>query len=233
MKIKFSAFILLLFFAAAKFNPSFAQNAEMKWAVGLGINAVNDDGRSLPAFKNMMGVPYPSSIHGGLFLGNGVTLDATISYNKYVNGKIINGEESTNVTSSNNLYFSFDAIIKYDLHEFYNQVYGKKKISKQLVADNVKKFRLFDYFDPYALFGYGYTYRAYSLIPGHTDAVTNNLGLGFNVWIKPYIGLNFQGMAKFRMINQVSNHSQFSFGVIYRFSKIGTGAANKLLNDKM
>jgi hypothetical protein len=185
-----------------------------------------------PSFSNLMYVPFPSTIHGARFLGKGVTLDAAICYNKYSNGKIINGVEATNVTGSNSLYFSFDANIKYDLYEFGLQLRGHQShIVKDEGGEN--KFHFFNYFDPYVLFGYGYTYRAYSLVPGHVDAITNNVGLGFNVWVKYFLGINIQAAAKFKMVNEVSNHIQFSAGVIYRFPRNVVTEGSKKVNIKI
>ena len=230
MRIKFSAFILLVLFAVAKFTPSVAQNAEMKWATGIGWNAVDDHGQIVPSFGNLMYVPFPSTIHIARFLGHGVSLDAAVCYNKYANGKIINGIEATNVTNSNSLYFSFDANLKYDLYEFALQLGGHQS---HTVEGGDNKFHFFKYFDPYVLFGYGYTYRAYTLVPGHTTDITNNLGLGFNVWIKYFLGINIQAAAKFRMMNEVSNYVQFSAGVIYRFPRNVTKESDKKVNLKI
>ncbi|MFH1004423.1 MAG: hypothetical protein V1781_02860 [Bacteroidota bacterium] len=210
MKTKFAIFILFVFITVAKFTPSVAQNSKMRWAIGLDWNAIDDDGKRMPSFRNLMMVPYPSRIHGGRFLGVGVTLDAAVSYNKYVNGTIINGEIAK--VSNHNLYFSFDAIIKYNLFDFLVQSHLVKE-------DNLKKFY---WGEPYIIFGYGYTYRDfYAKVKG---APTNNLGIGFNIWLKPFIGLNFQGIAKFRMINGVSNHVQYCFGAIYRFPRTEEGS---------
>jgi len=231
MKIKFSAILLLLSIAAAKFNPSLAQDGEMKWAIGLGVNGVND-GTLAPSFANMLLLPYPSTIHGARFLGHGVSLDAAVCYNKYVNGKIINGAEATNVTSSNNLYFSFDANLKYDLYEFALQLQGRRSHVMATDDGKGKKFDLFNYFDPYVLFGYGYTYRGYHQENGNNIAITNNLGLGFNVWIKYFLGINIQVAEKFKMVNDVYNHVQLSAGVIYRFPR-NVVAASKKVNMKI
>ena len=225
MKKIFSVFILCAVIAAAKFNPAVAQNENMKWAVGLGMNAVEDNGRTSP-FSNLLLVPMPSTIHGARYLGHGISLDAAVCYNKYVNGTLINGAEIPNVTSSNSLFLSFDLSLKYDLYKFYYLVHDLVKGIKRDDAD-ISRSTFFNYFDPYILYGYGYTQRSY--VQGIKDTPTNNFGAGFNIWIQPYIGLNFQSIAKFRMVNATSNYLQYSFGIIYRFPK---GAASSEKGNK-
>jgi hypothetical protein len=223
MKIKLSAFLLLAVFAAAKFNPVAAQNVQSKWLVGLGWSFVDDDGKIAPSFSNLMFVPYPSTVHGGRYLGHGVTVDASVCYSKYSNGKIVNGVEAINVGNGNNLYFSFDLMLKYDLHEFYYQLHKRPEARKDEADANRKK-QFMDYFDPYILFGYGYTYRAY--YANIAGSPTNNFGLGFNVWIKSFIGINLQAMGKFRMMDKVSNHVLYTAGIVYRFPR-GEGQAGE------
>jgi len=227
MKIKFTAILLLVLIVTAKYNSASAQNEQSKWAVGLGMNAVDDNGSGLPSFSSLMLVPLPSKVHAARYLGHGVSLDASVCYNKFPTGKKLIGEPDT-LTTSNNLLLSFDLSLKYDLYKFYYVVNDLVRGIKR-EDDAISRTAFFTYFDPYLLWGYGYTQRPYREKTPNTP--TNNFGAGFNVWIKSFIGLNFQSVAKFRLKEGASNYIQYSFGVIYRFPKApAAGNESKKVN---
>jgi hypothetical protein len=223
MKNLFSAFILLAFFLFTKNDYAVAQNENTPNLVGFGWNAVDDNGSAGPSFRDWMIVPFPATIHGARYLVYGLSLDASLCYSKCKNGIVINGWEISNITNSNNLFFSFDVNLKYDVYRIYNKMFEH---------DSGVRDKFFTWFDPYILFGYGYAQRSYA--HGTKHAPTNNFGAGFNFWIKPYpaFGLNFQGIAKVSMGNGCSNFIHYSAGLIYRFGKpiVTSGTETKKLN---
>ena len=105
------------------------------WLAGLGINIVDDSWRarqdySLSEMWNI--VPYPSRLSFGRYFRSGIGLEVIGTYNKFKEGKIIDGVE--NMEESD--YWAFDTRVSYDL----NRLFGET-----------------GFFDPYVGGGLGYT----------------------------------------------------------------------------
>jgi type IV secretory pathway TrbD component len=101
----------------------------------------------------------------------------------------------TDLQSENINLFTFDINVKYDL----NEAFGNTKA-----------------LSPYLIGGLGYTYRA---LPSRKNAITANIGLGFNIWIRRGFGLNVQSIAKFALNKADSkNYLMHTLGVVYRFN---------------
>ena len=183
-------------------------NTSMRWNVGIGINAIDDNGRRLSSLSGLMIMPIPSIVQGGYYLAFGLSAEALLSFNQYQDGKLVNGSETSDVSSNNNLYYSLDALLKYDLKKIWYRMHK----NMQEPTDEEKKAQKFD---PYVLYGYGLVHNAY--FEKNSTLFTNDIGLGFNIWIKPFLGLNFQSIGKWRMTSGESNTVQFSIGFVYRF----------------
>lgn len=89
-----------------------------------------------------------------------------------------------------------------DLNAKYSFLY--KKVEKKI-------------FDPFAILGFGYTYRDHS--PGvvnpsgqKNSSVTFNAGVGANIWLYPNMGITGQGLAKI----SGDKYLQASIGLVFK-----------------
>ncbi|RKN76927.1 OmpA family protein [Ulvibacterium marinum] len=129
-------------------NSIFSQEEELQltskdsvvvssWVVGLGLNIVDDSatpfGEDFLDIKDTWHtVPYPSRISIGRFFRSGIGLEAIGTYNRYKEGKIVDGA----INSSLREYFAIDGKISYDI----NKIIGET-----------------GWFDPYLHVGAGYS----------------------------------------------------------------------------
>jgi len=105
------------------------------WLAGLGINIVDDSWRARQDFSlgemwNI--VPYPSRLSFGRYFRSGIGVELIGTYNKFKEGKVIDGSEITEESD----YWAIDSRVSYDL----NKLVGETGI-----------------FDPYLGAGLGYT----------------------------------------------------------------------------
>lgn len=193
-----------------------AQMRQTKWVVGAHWNVVEDDGR---AFQKIFDVSrawnlpgYPSRVTVEKYLKDGWSVEASLTYNRYRTGKLINNQDNL---GGDQTFFCFDALGKYDFNKLYdlNQVmFGGKEILQ-----------------PFGAFGLSYTYRAFGTYP-HSPNL--DLGLGVNVWAYENWGVQLQGMSKFGLNGPIwrttANYLQYTFGVVYRLNpKQGGGSGNR------
>ena len=107
------------------------------WAVGLGMNIVDDSATPfgwdfIKIRESWNAVPYPSRISVGRFTENGIGLEAIGTYNRYKEGKLVDGA----INPALREYFAIDGKISYDLNK--------------LVGDT-------GWFDPYIHTGAGFS----------------------------------------------------------------------------
>lgn len=178
----------------------FAQETEMTkkdsivqsyWLVTLGTNIVDDSGDEFGELFDLSEgwnmVPYPSRVSLGRYFKNGLGLEAIGSYNKYKEGKIIDG----NVSPEDIDYWALDFRVSYDL----NMILGET-----------------GFFDPYIGIGAGYTDAnnqgrgTYNAIIGFRTWFSDHWGLD----------LSSTGKWAMDTEN-ASNHIQHALGVAYRF----------------
>lgn len=107
------------------------------WILGVGVNIVDDsatpfgwDVIKIEQTWNM--VPYPSRLSIGRFFKNGLGLEAIGTYNRYKEGKLVDGQ----INEALREYYAFDGKISYDL----NKIVGETA-----------------WFDPYIHAGGGYS----------------------------------------------------------------------------
>jgi outer membrane protein OmpA-like peptidoglycan-associated protein len=98
-------------------SPSRDSVITSSWVIGVGINIVDDSatpfGRDFLRLKQTWNfAPYPSRISVGKFFANGLGIEAIGSYNRYQEGKKVDGE----FIDSPQTYYAFDAKISYDLN---------------------------------------------------------------------------------------------------------------------
>ncbi len=164
---------------------------ESYWLVGLGMNIVDDSGdefRELFDIRDAWNIaPYPSRIHIGRYLKNGVGFEAIGSYNVYKRGKVVDEIELADDVD----YLSVDFRISYDL----NKILGET-----------------GFFDPYVGIGAGYTDAndqgrgTYNAVMGFRTWFSDHWGLDVNTTGKWAMSTE-----------NATNHIQHALGVTYRF----------------
>ncbi|MEX0273575.1 MAG: OmpA family protein [Flavobacteriaceae bacterium] len=138
---------------------------QSSWMVGLGYNFVDDSG---DVFNNLFSfgeqwntVVFPSRISLGRYFKNGLGLEAIGTYNKYKEGKLVDGV----VLTEDRDYYAIDARLSYDLNEIIGQT---------------------AWFDPYVGIGVGYTDAnnqgrgTYNAVLGFRTWLSDRWGLDFN-----------------------------------------------------
>lgn len=161
------------------------------WIVGLGFNAVDDAGSEFEDVFNFEDnwntVPFPSRLSIGRYFKNGLGLEAIGSYNRYKEGKIVDGLVNTEDID----YYAFDFRVSYDL----NQILGET-----------------GWFDPYVGIGVGYTDAnnqgrgTYNASVGFRTWFSDRFGLDFNSTGKWAMDTE-----------NATNHLQHAVGGVYRF----------------
>jgi outer membrane protein OmpA-like peptidoglycan-associated protein len=165
---------------------------QSSWIIGLGYNAIDDSGNVFDGLFNVSDewnlLPYPSRISIGRYFKNGLGIEAIGSYNKYKEGKIIDGL----VNTEDRDYLGLDARLTYDLNKIIGQT---------------------GWFDPYVGIGLGYTYAndlprgTYNAVVGFRTWFSDKWGLDFNSTGKWSMGNEAN----------VTNHLQHAAGVVYQF----------------
>ncbi|NJB35357.1 OmpA family protein [Croceivirga sp. JEA036] len=161
------------------------------WIVGVGMNAVDDAGSEFSDVLNFSDnwnvVPHPSRLSIGRYFKNGLGLEAIGSYNKYQEGKVVDGL----VVTEESDYYAVDFRVNYDL----NKILGET-----------------GFFDPYVGIGAGYTEAnnqgrgTYNANVGFRTWISDNWGLDFSS----------TGKWTMNKENS-TNHIQHAAGVVYRF----------------
>ncbi len=165
---------------------------QSSWIIGLGYNAIDDSGNVFDGLFNVSDewnlLPYPSRISIGRYFKNGLGIEAIGSYNKYKEGKIIDGL----VNTEDRDYLGLDARLTYDLNKIIGQT---------------------GWFDPYVGIGLGYTDAndlprgTYNAVVGFRTWFSDKWGLDFNSTGKWSMGNEAN----------VTNHLQHAAGVVYQF----------------
>jgi outer membrane protein OmpA-like peptidoglycan-associated protein len=161
------------------------------WIFGLGFNAVDDAGSEFSNVFNFEDnwnvVPFPSRISVGRYFKNGLGLEAIGTYNRYKEGKTIDGIINTEDID----YYAIDFRVSYDL----NQILGET-----------------GWFDPYVGIGAGYTDAnnqgrgTYNAAVGFRTWFSDRFGLDFNSTGKWAMSTE-----------NATNHIQHAAGAVYRF----------------
>ncbi|MEO0572447.1 MAG: OmpA family protein [Bacteroidota bacterium] len=191
-----AVFVVLLLF----FRLGFSQDIQITkkdsivqsaWIFGVGFNAVDDAGSEFSDVFNVSDnwniVPFPSRLSIGRYFKNGLGLEAIGTYNRYKEGKTIDGIINTEDID----YYALDLRISYDL----NQILGETA-----------------WFDPYVGIGAGYTDAnnqgrgTYNASVGFRTWFSDRFGLDFNSTGKWAMSTE-----------NATNHIQHAAGAVYRF----------------
>ena len=182
--------VIALFTLVATSNVS-AQDENNPWAVGFGVNAVDFyvPGTSFTGnLKDVIGssdwnvLPSITRISAEKYLDKGFSLQLAGSINKI--------ETMVMENDSDFLYWSADAIVKYDLN--------------MLVGDTA-------WFDPYVFLG-----GSYVSADEQGEGMING-GIGANFWLNENLGLNVQNGIKHGFSDKVETHNQISAGLVIKF----------------
>lgn len=184
-----------------------AQDDDNPWAITVGTNAVDFYPTNHPSILNVNGNS------AGWFEQFGNATDhynfaaspiSRVHVGKYIgDGFTFGGALSFNqidqvgeMSVSEKVYIGIDMDIRYDL----NNAFGDTK-----------------WFDPYASFGGGYT------LIDSDGAGTLNAGLGANIWLSDFVGVNLQTNYKHTFDDTVLlPHFQHSLGLIFKFGGVDT-----------
>ena len=194
--------VIALFALVAVSNVS-AQDENNPFVVGFGVNVVdfNNNTEFVDRLKDLGGssdwnfLPSISRISGEKYLDKGFSLQLAGSLSEITTLNTLDDVDF--------LYFSIDAIVKYDLN--------------MLIGDT-------SWFDPYVYLGGGYV-----SVDENGEGMIN-AGFGFNTWFNDNLGLNFQTGAKKGFSDEVKSHFQSSVGVVVKFG--GKDSDNDGVYDK-
>ena len=168
-----------------------AQDENNPWAVSFGVNVVDFYGGSdfgeqiedLFGNKDWNILPSISRISAEKYLDKGFSLQLAGSINKI--------EHYAGIDDSDFLYYSVDAIVKYDLNN--------------LIGDTSQ------WFDPFVYLG-----GSYVSVDSNGEGMAH-VGAGFNTWFNENLGLNFQTGTKVGFSDNVKSHYQTSLGLVIKF----------------
>jgi len=181
-----------------------AQDANNPWAVSFGVNVVDFimpygdfayNMQDLVGNKDFNILPSISRISAEKYLYEGFSLQLAGSINKIETYELVN--------DSDFLYWSLDAVVKYDLNN--------------LVGETA-------WFDPFVYLGGGYV-----SVDSNGEGMAQ-AGLGFNAWFNENLGLNFQTGVKKGFSDNVEDHYQTSLGLVIKFG--GTDSDSDGVYDK-
>ncbi|HEY9168387.1 MAG TPA: hypothetical protein VIN72_02765 [Lutibacter sp.] len=189
--------ILPFFFILSINNAVFSQDANNKWAIGVGVNIVDIRNSSTISTTiedyfnkglndlNMSGAFIKISAERDI--DKGFSLQLSFSGNKIEKG--YNYLKGNPLTDDN--FTAFNAKLKYDL----NYLLGETK-----------------WFDPFLLIGLGYV----TIGDNSNGSVAS--GFGFNTWITDFIGLNFQSDYNHGIKSFGTDFFQHSAGFIFKLN---------------
>jgi OOP family OmpA-OmpF porin len=173
-----------------------AQDKNNPWAVSFGANIVDfyQPGSISGQFDDFVGsssdwniLPSVTRVSLEKYIEKGFSLQLSGSFNKITS--------LNTVDDSDFLYYSVDAIVKYDLND--------------LVGET-------SWFDPFVYIGGGY-----ATANDQGEGILN-VGLGFNTWFNENLGINFQTGSKSGFTDKVAAHLQTSLGLVIKFGGTDT-----------
>ncbi|MDG1451487.1 MAG: OmpA family protein [Polaribacter sp.] len=192
---QFKLAVMALFALVIVSNVS-AQDKNNPWAISFGANIVDfyQPGSISGQFDDFVGsssdwniLPSVTRVSLEKYIEKGFSLQLSGSFNKI--------SSLNTIDDSDFLYYSVDAIVKYDLND--------------LVGET-------SWFDPFVYIGGGY-----ATANDQGEGILN-VGLGFNTWFNENLGINFQTGSKSGFTDKVAAHLQTSLGLVIRFGGTDT-----------
>lgn len=172
-----------------------AQDKNNPWAVSFGANIVDFDVNTeiSERIKDLGGstdwniLPSVTRVSLEKYIEKGFSLQLSGSFNKITS--------LNTVDDSDFLYYSVDAIVKYDLNDLLGET---------------------SWFDPFVYIGGGY-----ATANDQGEGILN-VGLGFNTWFSENLGLTLQTGSKSGFTDKIADHFQTSLGVVIKFGGTDT-----------
>ena len=192
---QFRLAVMALFALAIVSNVN-AQDKNNPWAVSFGANIVDfyQPGSISRTIDDFVGgssdwniLPSVTRVSLEKYIEKGFSLQLSGSLNKITS--------LNTVDDSDFLYYSVDAIVKYDLND--------------LVGET-------SWFDPFVYIGGGY-----ATANDQGEGILN-VGLGFNTWFNENLGINLQTGSKSGFTDKVAAHFQTSLGLVIKFGGTDT-----------
>ena len=187
---------LMALFALVIVSNVNAQDKNNPWAVSFGANIVDfyQPGSISGQFDDFVGsssdwniLPSVTRVSLEKYIEKGFSLQLSGSFNKITS--------LNTVGDSDFLYYSVDAIVKYDLNDLLGET---------------------SWFDPFVYIGGGY-----ATANDQGEGILN-VGLGFNTWFNENLGVNFQTGSKSGFTDKVAAHLQTSLGLVIKFGGTDT-----------
>jgi len=187
---------LMALFALVIVSNVNAQDKNNPWAVSFGANIVDfyQPGSISGQFDDFVGsssdwniLPSVTRVSLEKYIEKGFSLQLSGSFNKITS--------LNTVGDSDFLYYSVDAIVKYDLNDLLGET---------------------SWFDPFVYIGGGY-----ATANDQGEGILN-VGLGFNTWFNENLGINFQTGSKSGFTDKVAAHLQTSLGLVIKFGGTDT-----------
>ena len=184
---------VMAMFALLTISNVSAQDENNPWVVGFGINTVD-----VRVYQDDLGTVLEDYIGTSEWAGNTLPSISRITAEKYLDsgftlqlgGTINKLETIVEEDDADDLYWSVDVLVKYDL----NNLFGETA-----------------WFDPYVGLGGGY-----QELDGNGDGVLTG-ALGFNTWFNSNLGLNFQSAYKHGFDDDGRDVFQHSLGLVFKF----------------
>ncbi len=179
------------------------------WSVGLGVNAINNDGKPDGFFgptQSFHFLPAPSRLSVLYHFNDFLELEGALSVNKY---------------KAYQEYYDPNALVQINDSVFVAYVPPAPRSALFFALDVHAQFsipglnaRTRNYFKPYLAIGPGVTLRQ-----GFGITTTTNVGLGFYSWFTYNWGVQFQSMVKLAnaapFFDNGGNYMQHSFTIMY------------------
>jgi hypothetical protein len=189
--------------SAQKWNSRQYYHDDNTLSFGVGLNVIYDAGgvKGLSNINEALNFGNPIYLSAEYYRNNKFSFISTVSFNKYKDGKIIDG-----VTILKNHEASYIAIDLAGKHSF-----------RELLDSHA--------FEPYMFLGVGFTHigdyksKENDQIIKAKGKMTFNTGFGINYWLSMYWAININAVGKFDLGGGVSNQAQSSLGVIFKIPK--------------
>lgn len=185
--------ILFILTAYVGKTQEYIADKPYKYQIGAYWNAIEDDGNPYEGIfsfqKNWNMIPLPTSLSFDYHIEKGFSVEALMNFNRYLAKNNVN----RGVIDKK---FVFNTDI--------NARYAFGYLMKQ------------PFFDPFVFAGISYTLRPPNI---WRHMLSPNVGVGFNVFLRPDIALQFRSSAKISVAPEFgthhSNYLHHHFGVIY------------------
>lgn len=207
---RFTLMFLIIYGALiAQPNKMITNKDNYNWMFGASWMMLDDDGAETNPFNfsEYHSAVYPSRFFADKYIYNGWSVEGSLCFQKYDNGKLVN--DSIGIDGS---LFAFDVHSKYSFYKLLGS----------------------SWIDPYLFAGGGITSRqSDERNTAKTMSINANIGGGLNFWVSNNIGIQLQSVAKFSLNDFMgpSNYMAHTAGVVVRLEK-SNGEGNEFAKSR-